>query len=290
MARRRDITGLIGKPLENSGLTILRYAKEPDAGRHVMVRALCVCGRETETRLSYVLNRHTTSCGCRKHELYVNHTRAAAKKLGVATRRNCFVYCCAGQPLAAAARFGVSKAVIDCAYHEQAARLQALPTAMMQDLRLRVLGGDSYEAIARDHQMHPAEVAWLAKHEIRPAEAARIERAETDALLQGFALAHIWMAKLKLERQRRNRFRASEFANPSSKKFAKCELGFAWFWIVARAPSGPLSAPDKELVRWFRRTAAYTLQIRREERRRYAMVRRPITFTPTQTSNELLAA
>src|ERR1039458_9134408 len=89
--RRKDISKLIGKRLHRSGLVILGYVAKAGSHRSALVRCRCECGTKTVTRLSYVLSRHTVSCGCVKHQRYTERMHRAVQGLSPAVTLQCFL-------------------------------------------------------------------------------------------------------------------------------------------------------------------------------------------------------
>ena len=59
---------------------------------------------------------------------------------------------------------------------------------------------------------------------------------------------------------------AHELHTPGSVSKRKDDLGRPWYWAENCAPYAKLSPDEKSLLNWFRMTAAYTFQKRREKR------------------------
>lgn len=259
--KRRNIGNIIGKQLPNSLLTPLGYAGT-DSRRYSLVKCRCQCGRVTKPRLCDVLSGHTTSCGCVKHQRYVEHVEKDVSRLSPDSIKECFLSVVDSK----APKPNLSEDVILAAYYRRTESLKSLPDHVALDVRLRVLAHDKYAAIARDNGLHPAEVAWLYKHVIRP-EVER-QRGTIDTLnhLKGFALDAISYAKGELKEQRRTWFLAKELRTPGSKPGPKDDLGFAWYWMMNCAPLVKLNSDEDGLLAWFRLTAASTFQKRRDNR------------------------
>jgi hypothetical protein len=278
--KRRNIDNLIGKKLPNSLLTPLGYAGT-DSRRYALVRCRCKCrrGRVTTHRLCDVLSGHTISCGCVKHKRYVEHVRKEVSRLSPATIKQCFLSVVDPN----ASKPNLSKDVRAAAYYRRAERLKSLPDRVMLDIRLRALAHDNYAAIAKDNHLHPAEVAWIYKHIIKPEievlRKAGIEEPrddddiETSNHLKDLALCSIASAKAELEeeKRKRNRFWAHELRTPSSNPYhPKDDLGWPFVWMMDSAPFLKLNSKERNLLNWFRLTAARTFRERRDKRRRMA--------------------
>jgi hypothetical protein len=155
---------------------------------------------------------------------------------------------------------------------------------------------DAYALIAEDTGLHSAEVAWLAKHVIRP------EVRQRDRALLNISKAKIEreqeLERLKEEQKRRRehgerewqpeyeewqreqelqgeRFSASELHNPRSKvsQTARLDLDsldFAWHWMETNARQMKLDSDEQDLLKWFRETGERTFQWQRRLRRRQA--------------------
>jgi hypothetical protein len=225
-----------------------------------------------------VLSGHTISCGCIKHKRYVDHVRKEARRLSPATIKQCFLSVVDPN----APKPDLAKDVIVAAYYRRAERLKSLPDHVALDVRLRVLAHDDYAAIAKDNHLHPAEVAWIYKHVIKPEIEAQREAAiegqhdgdeiETSNHLKDLALRSIASAKAELEggKRKRNRFWADELRTPSNNPGPKDDLGWAWHWMMNCAPFMKLNSKERNLLNWFRLTAARTFRARRDKRRRMA--------------------
>ena|ERR1017187_1608699 len=282
---RKDISKLIGKRLHRSRLVVLGYVAKADSHRSALVRCRCEHGTETVTRLSYVLARHTVSCGCVKHQRYTEHMQRAVKGLSPTLTLRCFLSFIDPK----APKPDLADDRIKAGYYRRTEELKSLPNSVMVTLRERVIAHDDYASIARDTGLHTAEVAWLAKYVIRP-EARQRDR----------ALLNIYKAKNGREEEQRwrrrrrerkwgldyeewrrerelqeERFSASELHNPGSKASQKAwldfdSLDFAWHWMKTSAPHMKLDSDEQDLLRWFRETAERTFQWRRDNRREMA--------------------
>jgi hypothetical protein len=196
---------------------------------------------------------------------------------------------------------------IKAGYYRRTEELKSLPNSVMVALRERVIAHDDYASIARDTGLHTAEVAWLAKHVIRPeARQRRVEQSISNEM-KDHALLNILHAKEGREYERKElrevqewrrkhrerergldcrewrrerelreeRFSASELHNPGSKVSQKARLDFdsldfAWHWMKTNAPHMKLDSNEQDLLKWFRETAERTFQWRRDNRREMA--------------------
>jgi hypothetical protein len=150
---------------------------------------------------------------------------------------------------------------------------------------------DTYESIARDTALHAAEIAWLAKHVVRPEAKHRQE-------MKDHALSNIRYAKQAWEYEREvqsrsrkgmldyeewrrerelreERFSACELHDPGSKASQKARLDvdsldFSWHWIKTEASQMKLDSDEQDLIKWFRETAERTFKWRRNNRRKMA--------------------
>lgn len=122
-------------------------------------------------------------------------------------------------------------------------------------------------------------LAWIYKHVIKPEIEAQREAIEgqredieTSNHLKDLALRSIASAKAELEggKRKRNRFWAHELRTPSSNPSPKDDLGWAWDWMMNCAPFMKLNSKERNLLNWFRLTAARTFRGRRDKRRRMA--------------------
>jgi hypothetical protein len=230
--------------------------------------------------LSQVLSGHTKSCGCLKHQRYVEHTQRAVDRLTPAQIRQCFLATADDH----AAKPDLPSDVITAGYYRRVESLESLPDSVMVTVRKRVMAHDTYNSIARDTALHTAEVAWLAKHVIRPEAKRRKE-------MKDRALVNIRYAKQAREYEREQRledkewrrerelqeerFSAGELHDPKSKASQKTRLDvdsldFSWHWMKTNAQSTKLNSDEQDLLKWFRETAERTFKWRREKRREMA--------------------
>jgi hypothetical protein len=309
--KRRNIEDLIGKQLPDSKLTILKYAGK-DTQRYALVRCRCECGNKVRItpRLCDVLAKpgrkpHTISCGCVKHERYVAHIQRAVDKFSADLKRQCFI----AVVDKSAPKPNLPADQMNAGYYRWKEELEHLPDDTMLEVRRRVLARDSYPAIAQDTGLHPAEVAWLAKHVIRP-EIKRLREEQAIQLsLKADALSNIAWAKktrwnerqeLREEQKRgfnkwewsrryiawsryqqlvEDRFSASELRTPGTIVSRKAildrnSLDFSWDWMKNNAPHMELSPREQKLLNWFRKAGDRTFEWRRDDRRRRALQQR----------------
>ena len=261
MAKPKDITDLLGVLREDSRLTIVCRAGY-DSARHPLVRVRCLCGEERITRLAHVLSGHAKSHGCLKHETYVRHVQAVIGRLAPDTVLKCFVAVCQGR----VAELKMKEDLVYSAYHRRVAELKELPPRTIQSLTLRIFRNGSYERIAADFRMHGAEIAWLAKHVVRPHAKMRVEHESLMTKLKDFAIRDIRSAKADLEEQGRTRFWSSELSG--AKNPPKSKLGYAWLWANGVESLIVLTNEESELKNWLLSTAEITFQERKAERKR----------------------
>jgi len=157
--------------------------------------------------------------------------------------------------------------VIKGGYYRRAEQLKALPYDDMVEIRFLARRHEKYAQIAEKSRLHPAEIAWIYKHVIKPEIKKQRNDTDTQNDLKDFALCSIAGAKGNLEEQKRNRFWGHELHTPGSKPGSKVELGWAWEWMMKYAPFMKLNSKEEDLLSWFRLTAARTFQMRRDKRR-----------------------
>ncbi|MGA9062745.1 MAG: hypothetical protein WB341_13895 [Terracidiphilus sp.] len=189
---------------------------------------------------------------------------------------------------------------IKAGYYRRTEELKSLPNSVMVTMRERVMAHGNYASIAQDTGLHTAEVAWLAKHVIRP-EARRRQEMKDHALfnihyakerrefereeqqkVQRWRREHRerergldyeeWRRKRELQEER---FSARELHNPGSKASQKARLDvdsldFSWHWMTTEAPHMKLDSDEQDLLKWFRKTAERTFEWRRDKRREMA--------------------
>jgi hypothetical protein len=182
---------------------------------------------------------------------------------------------------------------IKAGYYRRTEELKSLPNRVMDGVRQRILAHDDYAAIARDNSLHPAEVAWLAKHIIRPEfekrrlvlDNIRYAKEGRENELKELQADQMWRKAHKVpywkqnyeewrrERElREDRFSASELHNLGTKASQKARIDLfsldsAWKWIQEEAPHLKLIPEDQVLVNGFREAGERTFRWRREQRR-----------------------
>ena len=73
-----------------------------------------------------------------------------------------------------------------------------------------------------------------------------------------------------LKEQRRTWFLARELHTPGGVSKRKDDLGGAWHWMMDCAPYTKLNSAEESLLNWFRLTAAHTVRVRSDKRRKMA--------------------
>jgi hypothetical protein len=262
---KKDVSEYLGQRIPDSKLTILSESGRDSHGR-ILVKTLCDCGKRKRKILSQVLSGHTKSCGCLKHQRHVEYTQGAVDRLSATQIMQCFLAIVDKN----APRPDFPQDVIVSAFIRRTESLKSLPGDVALDVRLRVLAHENYAAIARDNGLHPAEIAWIYKHRIKPAIEAEREEGITQDHLKELALHDIANAKETLKEQKRTRFWANELQTPGNKSGRKAHLGFAWPWMMDCAPFMKLNSDEEGLLNWFRLTAARTFRARRDKRREMA--------------------
>ena len=266
MARpRKDVSAYFGRKIRDTKLKVIRGAGRDSQGR-IRVKVLCDCGKRKVGILSQVLSGHTKSCGCLKHQRYVEHTQRVVDRLTPTQIRQCFLTTVdKNEPKPA-----LPPEVIKAGYYRRVEQLKALPYNDMAEIQFHVRRHEKYAQIAKKSGLHPAEVAWIYKYVIKPEIKAQRDDIDTLNQLKDFALCSIAGAKGNLEEQKRNRFWGHELRTPGSKPGPKVELGWAWEWMMTYAPFMKLNPKEEDLLNWFRLTAARTFQMRRDKRREMA--------------------
>src|ERR1035438_10073982 len=254
MARpRKDVSTYCWYQIAGTKLTLLREAGRDPKGR-ILMMARCdgenvhECKKEIPVVLSQVLSGHTKSCGCLKHQRHVEYTQGAVDRLSAAEIMQCFLAIVDKN----APKPDLPQAVIVSAFIRRTVSLKSLPAHVTLDLRLRVLAHDNYAAIAKDNGLHPAEIAWIYKHRIKPAIEAEREERITEDHLKEIALRNIANVMETLKEQKRNRFWANELQTPGNKSGRKAHLGFAWQWMMDCAPFIKVNSDEETLLNWFR--------------------------------------
>ena len=298
MARpRKNVSAYFGRKFPGTRLRVLSGAGRDSRGR-IRVKALCNCKKRNVkvVVLSQVLSGHTKSCGCLKHQRYVEYTQRAVDRLTPAQIRQCFLATADDH----AAKPDLPSDVITAGYYRRVESLKSLPSNVMATVEKRVMAHDTYESIARDTALQPAEVAWLAKHVIRPN--AKRAKEMKDHALQNIRYAKQGLDSERKERQevqkrrrkskernqkldykewrrerelQEERFSAGELRDPKSKASQKARLDvdsldFSWHWMKTNAQSTKLNSDEQDLLKWFRETAERTFKWRREKRREMA--------------------
>jgi uncharacterized protein YcbX len=223
---------------------------------------------------------------------YVEHVQKDVDQLSPNTIEKCFLSVVDPN----SPKPDLSEDVILAAYYHRAESLKSLPNPVALNVRLRVLAHDKYADIARDNNLHPAEVAWLAKHVIRPEFEQRRHALDNIQIVkegreyvrkelrevQAWRQKH-WEPKRKQDNEewlrkqelREERFSASELHNPGTKASQKAQLDsdsldYSWHWMETKASQMKLNADEEGLLAWFRKTAERTFKWRRDKSREKA--------------------
>jgi hypothetical protein len=190
--------------------------------------------------------------------------------------------------------------LIKAGYYRRTMELKSLPDSVMVTLREQVMGHGKYSSIAQETGLHAAEVAWLAKHVIRP-EARRRQEMKDHALRnirdakegreseceeqneikswrQNYKQRDRWLDYEEWRRGRElqeGRLSARELHNPGSKASRKARLDvgsldFSWHWMTTDSPHTKLDSDEQDLLKWFRETGERTFKWRRDSRRENA--------------------
>ncbi len=296
MARpKKDISQYLGKRIEGTMVTVIREAGHDSRGC-ICVIGLCDCGKKRRMVLTELLSGHTVSCRCRKHENHVQFTQRAVDRLTLEDLRDCFLSTVDSR----ATKPDLPRRVITSAFIRYRDALKARLENDLAGVRKKVLDNRPYTDIAKEFNLHPAEVAWLAKHVIRPEEQRRRERKE-DALnairltkgrrdheREDIMADQHWRQKhrvrkpmldyeewLRAEQLKVDIFSKNELHDPRTKASQKARLDpfsldSAWKWMREEAPHMELSAEDQELVNWFHEASERTFRWRRDQRRAHA--------------------
>jgi hypothetical protein len=174
------------------------------------------------------------------------------------------------------------------AYYRRTEQLKTLPEGTTLAIKNCVLAGYEYSRIATMNGRHRSEIAWLAKHVIRPE--ARRDREQQHSALEAMKwyrmgrsgeASHLsrlvkpaYLERKRLRQLLEGRFSASELHNTDSKvaRIARLDpdsLDSAWHWIKTKSAGVELSRYQQGLVDWFRETAERTERYRKEQYRRY---------------------
>jgi hypothetical protein len=271
--------------------------------RGVIALVECDCGKRKEAVLREVEHGHTKSCGCRKHQCYVDHTQQIVSSLSQDAIMQSFLYLAGDKDTARPDHLRWD--VIRSAFYRRTEQLNSLPEGTTLAIKNCVLAGYDYSRIAAMTDRHRSEIAWLAKHVIRPE--ARREREqrhsalvamkryrmyrseETEYLSELEKLpsyldlrdhAERYLDRKRLQELRDDRFSASELHNPDRDrkpcKIARIarldphSLDFAWHWLDTNRSRLALSRYQQGLVDWFRDAADRTFQWRKALRREHA--------------------
>ncbi len=253
--------------------------------RGILVLGKCDCGKQHVAVLSEVLSGHTKSCGCLKHQRYVEHIQRTVSRLGQDTIMQCFLHLTGDKDTP---RPDLRWEVIRSAFYRRTEQLKSLPDGTTLAIKNCVLAGHEYNKIATMTGRHRSEIGWLAKHVIRP-EARRDREEQHSALVamkwyrMGRSGETSYLSSLVkptyLERKRlhqllEGRFSASELHNTDSKVARIARLDpdspdSAWHWIKTKSAGVKLSLYQQGLVDWFRETAERTERYRKQQYRRY---------------------
>jgi hypothetical protein len=285
----------------------LRIIKRAGSNRRgILVLVKCDCGKQHVAVLSEVLSGHTTSCGCRKHQCYVDHTQRIVSSLSQDAIMQSFLYLAGDKDTARPDHLRWD--VIRSAFYRRTEQLNSLPEGTTLAIKNCVLAGHDYNRIAAMTGRHRSEIAWLAKHVIRPE--ARREReqrysalvamkryrmyrsAETEYLSELEKLpsyldlrdhAERYLDRMRLQQLRDDRFSASELHNPDRDRKTRriseaCRiarlnphsLDSAWHWVNTRSAGLVLSRCEQSLLDWFRDAVNQTLQYRKRTRKDHA--------------------
>ena len=265
MARpKKDVSAYFGRKIPGTRLTVVREAGRDSRGR-ILVKVHCDCEKRKVkvVVLSQVLSGHIKSCGCRKHQLHVEHTQRAVDQLTPTQIRQCFL----ATVDKSAPKPDLPSDVITAGYYRRAEQLEALPYDVATEIRFHVLRREKYAQIAKKYGLHQAEVAWIYKHVVKPDIEAQRKFIDDQNYLKIRVLGNIAGAKAELEKQKRRRFWANELRTPGSKSRGENQLGEAWDWMMNHPYFIKLNNKEEDLLRWFQLTAAYTFNARRDKRR-----------------------
>jgi hypothetical protein len=258
--------------------------------------------------LADLLSGHTVSCGCRKHENHVQFIQREVDKLTLQDLHDCFL----STVDSSATKPDLSRRVITSAFIRHRDSLKARLDNDLAGLRNRVLDNRPFADIAKEFNLHPAEVAWLAKHVIRPEEQGRRERRENALLVirqtksrrnherEDILADQRWRQKqrvripkldyegwLRAEQLKVDIFSKNELHDPRTKASQKARqdpssLDSAWRWMREESPHQKLNSDELGLLKWFREAGDRTFQWRREQRRARVTVK---SAKPARTSD-----
>ncbi len=294
MARpKKDISEYVGKRIEGTEVTVIREAGRDPRGC-IRVIGLCGgCGKKRRMVLTDLLSGHTVSCGCIKHENHIQFIKREVDKLTLQDLHDCFL----STVDSSATKPDLPRRVITSAFIRCCESLRARLGNDLAGVRKRVLDNRPYADIANKFHLHPAEIAWLAKHVIRPEAQGRRERQENALLAigqtksrrdheRGDILAdQRWRQKqrvrvpkldyeewLRAEQLKADVFSKNELHDPRTKASQKARqdpssLDAAWRWMREEVPHQKLNSDEQGLLKWFREAGDRTFRWRREQRR-----------------------
>ena len=210
----------------------LRIVKRAGSNRRgILVLVKCDCGKQHVAVLTEVQSGHTKSCGCRKHQCYVDHTQQIVSSLSQDTILQCFLYLTGDKDTP---RPDLRWDVIRSAYYRRTEQLKCLSEGTTLAIKNCVLAGYEYDRIVAMTGMsgisHRSEIAWLAKHVIRPE--ARRNREQRHSAFEAMKWSRMgrsahasYLSKLgkpsyldrkRLQELHDNRFSASELHSQGS--------------------------------------------------------------------------
>ncbi len=308
MARpKKDISQYFGKRIEGTMVTVIRGAGRDKRGC-ICVIGLCDCGKKRRMVLTDLLSGHAVSCGCTKHENHVQFIQREVDKLTFQELRDCFLSTVDSSAL----KPDLPRRVITSAFIRCSESLKARLDNDLAGVRKRVLDNRPYADIANKFHLHPAEIAWLAKHVIRPEAQGRRERKEKALLAirqtksrrdherEDILADQRWRQKqrvrvpkldyeewLRAEQLKVDIFSKNELHDPRTKASQKARqdpssLDAAWRWMREEVPHQKLNSDEQGLLKWFREAGDRTFRWRREQRRARVRVK---SAKPTRMSD-----
>jgi len=256
-----------------------------DKCRRILVWAICKCGKRCKVRRSQVASGHVKSCGCLKHRRYVEHMKRTVSRLSQETIMQCFLHLAGDKNTQ---KPDLPWDVIRSAYYRRTEQLNSMPEGTMAAIKVWVLRGFDYAETAAKTGKHRAEIAWLAKHLIRP-QATRDREERHRALVamewsrmgrSGEAeylsklVAPTYLERKRLQQLEDDRFSAGELHNPDTKanRIARLDpdrLDYAWHWVKTKSAGVKLSRYQQGLIDWFRDTTERTERYRKQQCRTY---------------------
>lgn len=288
-------------------VTVVREAGRDSRGC-VCVIGLCDCGKKRRMALTDLLSGHTVSCSCRKHDNHVQFIQREVDRLTLQDLHNCFL----STVDSSATKPDLPRRVITSAFIRCCESLKARLNSDLAGVRKRVLANRPYTDIAKEFNLHPAEIAWLAKHVIKPEAQGRRERKENALLAimqtksrrdherKDILADQRWRQKqrirkpkpdyeewLRAEQLKVDIFSKNELHDPRTKASQKARrdpfsLDSAWKWMQEEAPHQTLNFDEEGLLKWFREAGDRTFQWRREQRRTRATMK---SGKPTRMSD-----